>query len=72
MMHYYGGSGFGFHGFGFIFPLLILIIFLLVIYWVLKSGNLSSDSAEEILKKRLAKGEINKKEYRDLLKEINE
>lgn len=70
MMHYYN-SGFGlFHGLGFIFPLITLAIFLYVIYWVVNSGRLSDEKPKDILNKRLAKGEITKKEYHDLLKEI--
>ena len=59
-----------FPGFGFILQILLFIGFLMIIYWVLKSGNLNN-SPKDILKKRLAKGEISKKEYTDLLSEID-
>ena len=63
-------------GFGWLFQLLIIIVFFLVIWWLLKrSGSFgytlsSRDSALDILKKRLARGEIDDKEFRRLRKEI--
>lgn len=64
-------SGF-FPGFGILLQLLLFLAFILIIWWVIKSGGLGSkESAEEILKKRLAKGEITKKEYESLKKEIS-
>ena len=68
----YGLGQMFFPGFGFILQVILFIIFLYIIYWVLKSGKMGLDSPEDILKKRLAKGEITKKEYLDLLKEIKE
>jgi uncharacterized membrane protein len=71
MMH--DGYGLGtmfFPGFGILLQLLIFLGFIGIIYWVLKSGRISNESAEEILKKRLARGDIKKKEYEELLKEI--
>lgn len=59
-----------FPGFGLLLQLILFVIFLAIIYWVIKSGNLSNQSAEDILKKRLVKSEITKKEYKELLKEI--
>lgn len=63
-------------GFGWLFQILILILFFLVIWWMLKSsGNFGygckcNNTAEEILKVRLARGEIDQKEYTRLKKEI--
>ena len=69
MMEYgYGHNVFP--GFPIFMQLVLFIMFLAVIIWVVKSGNINSDSPKDILKKRLAKGEIKKKEYNDLLKEI--
>ncbi len=59
-----------FPGFGIIMQLILLVVFLSIIYWVIKSGKINDMDAEEILKKRLAKGEISKKEYKELLEEI--
>lgn len=68
------GSGMGsyfFPGFGIVLQLGILIVVLLVVYWVINTGKLNSGTPEEILKKRLAKGEITKKEYNEIKKEIS-
>lgn len=59
-----------FPGFGILIQLLLFITFLIIIYWVIKSGKIKEESAEEILKKRLARGEITKKEFNELKKEI--
>lgn len=69
-------SGYGlgkmfFPGFGLLLQIIILILVILIIIWVLKSGKVNNETPEEILKKRLAKGEITKKEYNELLKEIS-
>jgi putative membrane protein len=73
MMHYSDyGIGLGGHmGFGIFFQLIIFLGFLAIIYWVITSGNIGkSKNPEEILKTRLAKGEITKKEYHELKKEL--
>ncbi|MBI1936192.1 SHOCT domain-containing protein [Candidatus Woesearchaeota archaeon] len=79
MMHQNGmmGSGmmgYGFLGFGWLFQIIILVLFFLVIWWMLKGsckfGFNASESATDILKKRLASGEIDSKEYERLKKEI--
>ncbi len=74
-MHYYG-MGYGYMGFGWLFQILILVLFFLVIWWILKSSGsfgfkIGTEPAIEILKKRLAKGEISEKEYHRLKKEID-
>ncbi len=61
-----------FPGFGFVLQILLFVIFLGIIYWVMKSGKINNDTPQDILKKRLAKGEISKKEYNDLLKELKD
>jgi len=69
MMHDYGG--YGYMGFGFLYMLIFWGLIFYVIYWVVNSGkNANFESPEEILKKRLAKGEITKKKYNELKKEI--
>ena len=70
-MHYYG-MGYGM-AWGWIFQIAILVLFFLVIWWIIKGnkfGFSSSESALDILKKRLANGEISQKEYEKLKKEI--
>lgn len=72
MMGGYGGMGFGY---GWLFQLIIFILFFLVVWWLLRNnGALSQKSQKEspmdILKRRLASGEISKKEFNDLKKEI--
>ncbi len=59
-----------FPGFGIVLQILLFTIFLAIIYWVLKSGKISNETPEDVLKKRLAKGEITKKEYKEILKEL--
>jgi len=56
-----------FPGFGL---LLMTLIFLLIVYWLVNSGKLSNESALDILKKRYVNGEISKKEFHELKKEI--
>ncbi|MBI2660676.1 SHOCT domain-containing protein [Candidatus Woesearchaeota archaeon] len=75
MMQGYG-MGYGNMAFGWAFQLVILVLFFLVIWWMLRSSSSfgfkcrENESAIEILKKRLAKGEIDAKEYEKLKKEI--
>jgi putative membrane protein len=63
-MHGYLGMGYGW-----LFQLAVFILFFLVVWWLLKSQK-DSQSPSEILKTRLAKGEITKEEYHTLKKEI--
>ncbi len=67
-MHEYGS--FGYFGFGFIYMLIFWGLIFYVIYWCINSGKIGIDSPKNILKKRLAKGEIKKKEYNEILKEL--
>lgn len=73
MMGYYSevGNHMGFTSYGIFIQIVLFLAFLLIMFWVIRSSDLSNESAEEILKKRLAKGEINKKEYESLKKEIS-
>jgi len=74
MMHDYGTMGF--YGFGFIFMLLFWGLIFYIIYWVINSNkfncnkNIDNLTPKEILKKRLANGDITKKEFHDILKEL--
>jgi len=71
MMGY--GTGFGMW-LNWLFQILILVVFFLVIWWMLRNsgsfGFRANESAIDILKKRLAKGEIDTKEFERLKKEI--
>ena len=75
MMHYYG-FGHGFMGFGWLFQIGIIVLFFAVVWWMLKNGRSfgykckDNETAADILKKRLASGEIDDKEYNRLKKEI--
>ncbi|MBC8500777.1 MAG: SHOCT domain-containing protein [Nanoarchaeota archaeon] len=75
MMHGYS-MGYGFMGFGWISQIIILILFFLVVWWLIRnSGSFGykcgeNETATDILKKRLAAGEISQKEYQNLKKEI--
>jgi len=58
MMYYYGYGWFGFF--------LMLIFWIAVIWlivWIIQQATKNKESALDILEKRFAKGEINKKEY---------
>lgn len=57
-------------GFGMFFSFLVLVLFMIILFWIFKSGKFGNEKPKDILKKRLAKGEITKKEYEDILKEI--
>jgi len=69
----YGGWGFFPYG-GWIMGILLLLILGVVIYAVFRNRNTTKEvpSSLEILKRRLARGEILKEEYRELLEELKE
>ncbi len=67
------GYGYGMYGLGlgWLFQLLIFAAFILVIWWILKKGARGQEgSADDILKKRLARGELTKRQYEELKAEI--
>ena len=76
MRDYSGGMHYGYFGIGWLFQIVILILFFVVIWWMIKSNGRfgfmtkESETAIDILKKRLAKGEIDTKEYERLRAEI--
>ncbi len=61
----------GLYGYGWIFEIAILILFFLLVYWIINSMQ-KKETAIEILNRRYAAGEISKKEYLSLKKEISE
>ena len=69
-----------------IFPVIMIVVFLTVIYFIFGRGNFrppwmgsdvyhnssNKESAEEILKKRYARGEISKIEFEQMKKDISD
>ena len=74
MMHQSWMMGPGYMLYGWLFQIAILILFFAVIWWMLKGsckfGFRADETAMDILKKRLASGEIDTKEFERLKKEI--
>jgi putative membrane protein len=71
-----GGHGF-FMGYGWIFQLVILLLLALIFWWLLRGQQFgytknSKDTPLEIVKRRYATGEIEKKEYERLRKELRD
>ena len=64
------GSILGMRPYGWLFQLLILIAFFLVVYWIMKGSKSVKESALDILKRRYANGEITKKEFEKIKKDI--
>ncbi len=72
MMHGFGNYCYGM-GFGWIFMILFwVIVIFIVVYLTKKTGSGEKETAEEILKKRYARGEISKEEFERLKKDIRE
>ncbi|MEJ2689764.1 MAG: SHOCT domain-containing protein [Deltaproteobacteria bacterium] len=73
MMNWYGNYPF-MHGFGGIFMILFwLLLIVIVFYLVKKSLSVSGgkeETAEDILKKRYARGEISKEEFERIKKDL--
>lgn len=69
----YGGWGIFPYG-GWIMGALLLLLIGLVLYLTLRNRHTTkeSPSSQEILKRRLARGEISKEEYRELIEELKE
>lgn len=63
----------GWWGLGWLFQILILLLFLAILWWLLRSQGAFRDSRPplEILQARLAKGEISKKQYREMRDELD-
>ncbi len=77
MMHWFGEYSFGlWHGFGWIFMILFWVLVIFGVIYVVKllsrqGDDLTSrETAEDILKKRYARGEITKDEFDRMMKDI--
>ena len=72
MMHWYSNYPF-FHGFGGLFMILFWgIIIYIVIAFFKKGDGEGEETAEDILKKRYARGEISKDEFERMKKDLRE
>ena len=73
----FGMGGYGIMGFGMGFGFLLMILFWGAVIWLIFSlinaaqSNKKDEDALTILKKRYASGEISKKQYEEMKKEIN-
>ena len=73
----FGMGGYGMMGFGMGFGFLFMILFLGVVVWMVISlinatqTSKKDESALTILKRRYASGEISKKQYEEMKKELN-
>jgi putative membrane protein len=70
-----GGSYAGM-GFGWLFQILIFVAFFLIVWWVIKSnpniGKKTEEKPIDIMRRRLANGEITKKKFEELKKELED
>jgi putative membrane protein len=70
MMHRFGNYGYGM-GFGWFFMILFwAIVIYIVVALVKKNGSGVNETADDILRKRYARGEISKEEFERMKKEI--
>jgi len=84
-MMYWGNYGYGMMWWGWLWMLVLVVGGIILAWWILKRGGLccggmdhthqmhqheSSESASEILDRRLARGEITKKQYEEIKKEL--
>lgn len=74
MMHYGSGMHGIFPGYGWLFQLLILTLLILIFWWLLKGSGYGygkgKETPLEIIERRYAAGEINRKEYQQLKRDI--
>ena len=75
-MHMFGDYGMGMGGGGMIFMGLFWIMIIIVVIYLIKlltnkgKDSAQMESAEDILKKRYAKGEISQEEYEKIKKDL--
>jgi len=78
IMHMFGGYGVGMGGFGMIFMILFWGLVIIGVFYLVKmltgsekTGD-SGESAEEILRKRYASGEISAEEFERMKKDLQD
>ena len=72
MMNWFSGCP-TFHGFGGIFMIIFWVMLLLICFSLVRKGcSHGKETAEEILKKRYARGEISQEEFARMKQEIRE
>ncbi|MEK6835696.1 MAG: SHOCT domain-containing protein [Nanoarchaeota archaeon] len=64
------GTGFGFGWFSWIFMVLFWAAIIWLVIWVIQQITRSKESALDILEKRYVKGEITKKQFNEMKKEL--
>ena len=64
---YYNGYGFGF--LGFLYVVIFWIVIIAFIVWIIQQF-ISKESSKDILEKRYARGDISKKQYLEMKKEL--
>ncbi len=75
-MHMFGEYGAGMEGFSMIFMALFWVLVIVGVIYLIKlladkgGSGAQTESAEDILKKRYAKGEINQEEYEKIKKDL--
>ncbi len=75
-MHMFGDYGMGMGGGGMIFMALFWVVIIVGVIYLIKlltdkgKGGAQMESAEEILKKRYAKGEISQEEFEKIKKDL--
>lgn len=72
MMYWFSNSPF-MHGFGGIFMILFWILLIVLVFFLVKKSLTTTgdqETAQEILKKRYARGEISKEEFERMKKDI--
>ena len=61
---------YGYGGFGMFFMIVFWIAIILLVVWVVQQFTKTKESALDALEKRYAKGEISKKEYLEIKKQL--
>jgi len=61
---------YGYGGFGMFFMIVFWIAIILLVVWTVQQFTKNKESALDALEKRYAKGEISKKEYLEIKKQL--
>lgn len=56
---------------GFLWNLVLIAVIVAVLYWLVKGSKSVRESPKDIAKRRLASGEITKKEYDGIIRELD-